>query len=298
MSRFLLVAGALAGLNLAVAAVLTIWMPAGIARGPAPPAFLFAPQVVPPVVRVPRERTQALLESRVKTIMLAEMQRLGLPLPNEPGPRREIGFDGQTPTTRLRPGQDRVERGQDREVNAIFTPFGVFRAGPTGLLMALVTLATFAAGGTGALYLTPGRLGRTRETLSRSRTGTLRLGVIGLLAYLLAAALIFVLVALVTGFLFAILVTVLLAAASFAGLVAIALAVGRWLRARLAPGAPSPVAELLLGVLAIFPLGLIPWIGWLFVLVLAALGFGALLATKFGSEEGWSLEPLRSGEAF
>ena len=296
MRRFWLVIGALAGLNLAVAAALTIWMPAGIARGPAPPAFLFAPQVAPPVVRVPRERSTVQFESRVRTVMLAEMQRLGMPVPNEPGPRREIGFDGQTPGTRARVerGQDRIP-GQDREVNAVLTPFGVFRAGPTGLLMVLVTLATFAAAGTVALYLMPAQLNRVTQTVAFSRTKSLRLGIIGMLAYVLAAALVFVLVALVTGILFAILVSVLLAAATFAGLVAMALVLGRWLRSHWAPEPRSPIADLLVGVLALFPLGLIPWIGWLFVLVLAALGLGALLATKFGSEEGWSLEPLRGG---
>lgn len=298
MRRYFLVIGALVAVNLVVAAGLTIWMPSGIARGPAPPAFLFAPQVIPPIVRVPRERPQLQFESRVRTIMLTEMQRLGMPLPNQPGPRREIAFDGQTPGTRARVERGQVRFGQDRDVDAVLTPFGVFRAGPTGLLMVLVTLATFAAAGTVALYLMPNRLNRVRESMSHSGTRSLRLGAIGLLGYILAAALVFVLVALVTGVLFAILVAVLLAAASFAGLVAIALALGRWLRSRLAPGAPSPVAELILGVLALFPLGLIPWIGWLFVLVFAALGFGALLATKFGSEEGWSLEPLRGNPGF
>lgn len=296
MSRFWLVIGALAAVNLAVAAVLTIWMPSGIARGPAPPAFLVAPQITAPIVRVPRERPRLQFESRVRTIMLAEMQRLGLPLPNEPGPRREIAFAGQGGRTQTSGVQ--AERDQDREVNTLLTPFGIYRAGPAGLLMALVTLASFAAAGTIALYVMPERLSRVRESVSGPRLKSLRLGAIGLLGYLLACALIFILVALVTGVLYAILLAVLLALGTFAGLVAIALALGRWLRSRLAPAATSPVADLLLGVLVIFPLSLIPWIGWLFVLVLAALGFGALLATKFGSEEGWSLDPLRGSQAF
>ncbi len=287
MTRFWLVAGMLMAVNLLLATAITVWLPSGVVRGPAPPPFLlaeFPPRATVPAVRVSRDRAQQ-LESRIRPIVAAEMQRLGVPVAADAGPRGQIGLERDAPQPR---------RGPDRDVNALLTPFGVYRSGPAGLLMVLVSLATFVTAGTVTLYLAPGRLSRVRESLAVSRGNTLRLGTIGLLGYVLAGALLFVLVALVTGILFAFVLAVFLATATFAGLVALALAVGRWLRTRVTPKASSPLADLLLGIMAVFPLGLIPWIGWIFVLVLCALGFGALVATKFGSEEGWSLEPLRA----
>lgn len=180
----------------------------------------------------------------------------------------------------------------------MLTPFGVYRSGPAGLLMVGVALAAAVAAGAALLYLVPARLSRVRDTLTVSVRRNLRLSAMGVLAYLLACSLLFVLVALVTGILFAALLAILLTGATFVGLVALALALGRWLRIRLAPQASSPLADLLLGVLVIFPLGLVPWAGWLAALGLGALGFGALLASRFGSDEGWSLEPLHRGPSY
>ena len=231
-------------------------------------------------------RDRAPLDTRIRSIVQTEMQNVGFFRTAEPTFRRG------NPDAIAGPG-----RTLDRDVSAILTPFGVYRAGPAGLLTALVTLVSFLGVGVVLLFMLPKRLGRLRDTLSLSATRRLRLEAIGVLGYVLALALLLLLVGLVTGILFAAILAGLLAAGSFAGLVAVALALGRWLRARVAPAATSPVAELVLGVMAIFPLGLIPWLGWVLVPLLAAMGFGALIATKFGSEEGWSLDPLRGGQS-
>jgi hypothetical protein len=241
---------------------------------------------MPPMVNLTRGR--APLDTRIRSIVQTEMQDVGFLRPADPTFRR-TGFERGTAAG--------SQATADREFSGVLTPFGVYRSGPTGFLTVMVSLVSLVAAGALVLFLVPYRLGRTREALTRSPRQALRLEAIGVLAFVLSLALILLLVALVTGILFAVVVLVLLAVTGFAGLLAVALALGRWIRRRVAPRAGSPIADLGIGLLALFPLGLVPWLGWLFVLLLAALGFGALVATKFGSEEGWSLDALRGGAA-
>jgi hypothetical protein len=75
------------------------------------------------------------------------------------------------------------------------------------------------------------------------------------------------------------------------GVAVLALAVGRGLGARLgpAPGLIPALAALLL----LFDLALVPFLGWLALLVLAVTGLGVAALTRLGSAVGWGLEDLR-----
>jgi hypothetical protein len=52
------------------------------------------------------------------------------------------------------------------------------------------------------------------------------------------------------------------------------------------------MAEELTGLWLLFVTSMLPFFGWVVGGVAAALGFGVLLQTRFGSRQRWSLEPL------
>lgn len=74
------------------------------------------------------------------------------------------------------------------------------------------------------------------------------------------------------------------------GVSALALAFGRWLRARLGP-APA-LAGVLAGLLVLIDVGLVPFAGWLFLVVVALASLGLSVLTRVGSSTGWSFEEL------
>ena len=74
------------------------------------------------------------------------------------------------------------------------------------------------------------------------------------------------------------------------GEAALVLAFGRWLRARLGPA--PPLLAVLAGLLVVVDVGLVPVVGWLFLVVVAVIALGLAVLTRVGSPTGWSLEEL------
>ena len=74
------------------------------------------------------------------------------------------------------------------------------------------------------------------------------------------------------------------------GVAALALAIGRWLRARL--GQAPPLLAALAGVLMLLDIGLVPFAGWLVLAVAAVTALGLSVLTRVGSPVGWSLDEL------
>ena len=160
-----------------------------------------------------------------------------------------------------------------------------------GLGMLLMALGMLMAGGAVTVYLQPRRMRVLRNAITVSKARLVRALAVGLLGYLLTLVVLFILVTLVTGVMFAPLVVVAVGAGTLMGLVAACLALGRWVVARTAPQAPGhPLIELAVGALTLFPMTLLPWAGWAVALATASLGLGAILITRFGSDNGWSIE--------
>ena len=178
----------------------------------------------------------------------------------------------------------------------MLTPFGVYQPGPVGSGLMLLSLCVLLLGSGMTLYLMPHRLRVLRDTISTSWHRRLRLSSMGLLGYLIAILLMFILITLMVGLPFAVLLLLALAIVTFVGLVAVSLALGGWLSLRLSLPVRTPLAHLSLGTLVLFPVGLIPLLGWVVMLAISFLGFGAMLATKFGTLEGWSLDPLQTSD--
>jgi hypothetical protein len=84
---------------------------------------------------------------------------------------------------------------------------------------------------------------------------------------------------------------VALTAALF-GIACISLAVGRLMQRRLNLGAAHPLIAGLAGVLVVFDLAVVPFVGFLALAALALIGLGLTVVTRFGSESGWSFGDL------
>lgn len=300
MRRFWFLVAALAVVNIAAAAAVILFIPP--AHAVSPSAGLQVPGNRPFFVVLP-SRPQS-FEGRVRSIARGEVLRLR---PAAPGAVATDSVAAAQAERMLRPravagvGPERPRPGFAVPVNeppaepAVLTPFGLFRAGIAGFGLAALSLGVLFASGALAVYLMPRRMRQVRSALGSGRR-SVKAAVVGMLGYLLSLVALFVLIMLVTAAVVAPLVAVLLAAATLMGLGAVMLALGRGIAGRVAPGAaPHPLRDLLIGALALFPLSLIPWAGWIVVLIAAATGFGAAIITRFGSEHGWSIETYDGG---
>jgi hypothetical protein len=183
-----------------------------------------------------------------------------------------------------------------RELFGRFGPFGRHLSGWRGLASALGAYCFLYLAGLLALLALPRRLRAVRDAFSPSPRNWLRLFGIGALAALLV-----VLLAALGLFTFAlfplplVLVTALILAA-WAGVVALALALGGGLRRVAGLAAASPMFDFAFGLLMVFALGRIPFAGWIIVTLIGALALGAVVITRFGTGGAWSLAELGSGE--
>ncbi|HHY92427.1 MAG TPA: hypothetical protein GX511_03715 [Firmicutes bacterium] len=120
-----------------------------------------------------------------------------------------------------------------------------------------------------------------------------RFALIGFLGYLVAVPLIAMVAITIIGIPLALLLVLALVAARFLAYTVVSLFVGRRLLERLITHAVNPFAELLVGLVVLFVIRFVPLVGWLVGLVVAIIGLGAVLDTRFGSGQPWLL-PRRS----
>ncbi|MGE5072053.1 MAG: hypothetical protein ACM3MF_01380 [Anaerolineae bacterium] len=80
------------------------------------------------------------------------------------------------------------------------------------------------------------------------------------------------------------------------GFLAAAYTVGRTLLLKAGWGGLSPLVALALGLLLSLPLLRIPFVGGIMMVVYIGLGLGLVIATRFGSNEPWSLISLTEEE--
>ncbi|MFN8532265.1 MAG: hypothetical protein U0556_01790 [Dehalococcoidia bacterium] len=166
----------------------------------------------------------------------------------------------------------------------IIRPLAISRPGLDGGSLYLATLAATVGSGFVLLLLFPQRLGLMSSAMTSSPLRLLRLLAIGVVAYVGAAALALLLVLVVTGIPLAAALVVALSVATVLGVVAVALAIGErlttWVRLR----DRRSVVDFLVGMLVLVPLAALPLFGWAITVLTAAIGFGAILLTRFGSE--------------
>jgi hypothetical protein len=76
------------------------------------------------------------------------------------------------------------------------------------------------------------------------------------------------------------------------GLITFGLVIGTGLSRLAGSQHAGPLGELALGLLVVFALGRLPFVGWLFTLLMITLSLGAAIATHLGSGRHWSLREL------
>jgi len=192
-----------------------------------------------------------------RRLEVVRSQGHGVPLP--PVGRRELVFYGFGP------------------VGGLFTFWWFISAAVGATLVALAVLLAFP--------------GRARRAAERVRVAALPLmfaaGVATLLLGLALTVLLrvgFVLVSIVP-FLYG-----LALLGGVFGVAALALAAGRWLRARLGPAPPLLAA--LAAILVLLDVSLVPVAGWLVLAAAAVTSLGLAVLTRVGSATGWSLDEL------
>lgn len=77
------------------------------------------------------------------------------------------------------------------------------------------------------------------------------------------------------------------------GLITFGLVIGTGLSRLAGSQHAGPLGELALGLLVVFALGRLPFVGWLFTLLMITLSLGAAIATHLGSGRHWSLSELK-----
>ncbi len=199
--------------------------------------------------------------------------------------RQEGGDPGQASAPRERSGPGR---------SVFVRPFGVHPTGLAGIAFSLSSFAALLSASTALAFLGPGLLARLRAPLLRGPGSLARATAVGVLGYLFCGAWALLLAGHFVGLPLALLLLAGLLLLTLVGLVAVSLSLGVAI-GRAAGWRPhSPVYDLLAGLLVFFPLSVVPYVGWVTTGLAAALGFGALLTTRFGTGESWSLTPLSS----
>lgn len=162
---------------------------------------------------------------------------------------------------------------------------------PPRMISMLSALLALEASAALLLYATPRPIGRISRALGSWREGgrALLLGLCGLV--------IVVVIGITASFTMltfplVILLGLMLFMGAFVGFTSLAYALGRSLLLRAGWGHLSPLISLLLGILILFSVSEIPWVGVAFKILVASLSLGAAIATRFGSGQPWNLDCL------
>jgi hypothetical protein len=206
------------------------------------------------------------------TFLIGPSQVISIPL-NSPAPERFI-------RTRLPERVPLAPFGR----HVTFSPWQALRAflsnGAGLVLLALGVLLLFPSRARSAVQRLEGRHGLEVALAAGVATFLLVLGVVALLRFTLIFLAVIPAVFIVA-----------LAAALF-GVACIGLAFGRFLQRHLALGPAHPLLAALAGVLVVFDLAVIPYLGAVAVAAVAIGGLGLAVVTRFGSEAAWSFRDL------
>ncbi len=158
-----------------------------------------------------------------------------------------------------------------------------------GVTLHLASLLTLLPAGFLVLYAMPARLGRIIGALGGGWRQWLRLVGLGLAAGLLALAFGVLSVLTIAGPPISLTLIALTYVGSLIGLVAVSLPLGRWISRRWGLAEQPPPVDLLAGLLGLFLISLIPFLGVAILAAAALLGLGATIQTRFGSSTLWTL---------
>lgn len=160
------------------------------------------------------------------------------------------------------------------------------------LVSALGKLLSLYLTGALLLFVFPRSIRRMEKALTQPILSLVRMAIVGLLCGLLVVFLVMSSSFTMVTFPLTVFLGLVLLASSFVGVISLVYTIGHWLLKRAHLSQLSPMVSLLLGLLVVFALSEIPYFGWLVNILLASLGLGVVVATRFGSGETWTLTPL------
>lgn len=190
-------------------------------------------------------------------------------------------------------------------------PFGIHRSGLDGFFSYVTSYLTLVALGALLLFLFPGRVQVLLEGLEGDARQRLTLFLTGSVS---ACSIVVLTILLWLNQIWTPLLVLLLPLSMLAvlfGLVAVALQLGRGILGASTPrgaiqlagsesalfgaaavAAVPPVQATVTGLTVLYLISILPYAGWIFVGLAAVYGLGALIGTRFGSGEPWSLAEL------
>lgn len=171
-------------------------------------------------------------------------------------------------------------------------PFGIHRPDVNDVWWALGSFSVLGTVATILLFLFPKRARYVSKVLLAEPLANQVLNVVvGLVAYGVAFALLRLAWLTIVGMPFIPFLVGGVWLITMCGIVAVSFSLGRTLL-RIAGVFLPPLAEALIGLWLLFVTSMLPIFGWIVGGVAAALGFGVLLQTRFGTRQRWSLEAL------
>jgi hypothetical protein len=171
-------------------------------------------------------------------------------------------------------------------------PFGVHRSDMNDAWWALGSFAVIGTAAAAILFMFPKRVRYVSQILrDEPLANHVFNAVLGLLAYAVAYALLRLSWLTIVGLPFIPFLAGGVWLLTMLGIISVSFTFGRGLMRRF--GAPLPaLAETLLGLWLLFVTSMLPFFGWVVGVLAAALGFGVLLQTRFGTRQRWSLDVL------
>ncbi len=146
--------------------------------------------------------------------------------------------------------------------------------------------------GTLVLLLFPDRIRRMEKALHTSPTGLLRLTLFGLLTGIVMAAIGISAALTMSTFPLIFILAIALFVSAFSGFLTLSYTLGHQLMQEAGWGDSSPLYGLFLGLLILFALSQVPFLGILLQIFYVSLGMGCVIATRFGTGQSWNLSAL------
>jgi hypothetical protein len=123
---------------------------------------------------------------------------------------------------------------------------------------------------------------------------TFKVVLCGLLGLVLIAPLAILLTISVVGIALIPLEVIVVVCSILLGFIAVGRLIGGWVLRLLKRQSPSMVRETFWGLIILWLIGWIPYIGWMVKAVAIVIGLGAALVTRFGTYQGWKCPPPRT----
>jgi len=175
-------------------------------------------------------------------------------------------------------------------------PFSVHHPDVSDVWWTMGSFAVLGTVATGLLFLFPRRI-RFVSQMLRAEPGVNHVlnALVGCMAYLVAYAVLRLSWLTIVGIPFIPFLVGGVWIVTMLSIVAVSFTIGRVLLRRLHVHV-AVAAEALIGLWLLYITSMLPILGWVLGILAAALGFGALLQTKFGTRQRWSLEVLEEPE--